>query len=403
MQNGTMGSGDLLAGNDWLDPLEQQVRGGVRQFLQELIEQEVSEALGRLRHGRAPGAKGYRHGHRPRTLMGSFGRLELSVPRARIGGQGGPSREFHSALLPRYKRLTDSANALIAGAYLAGVNTRRVRLALGRLFGGAVGKDTVSRAWRRVQGDFEAWNHRALEGEPIVRVILDGTVVRVRLDGQSTALSILVAMAVREDGQKVLLGLRALAGESQAAWSDLLQDLECRGLKRPELVIIDGGKGLEAALAALWPSTTVQRCTVHKLRNLIAHAPKKLHEELAGEYNAMIYADSPAQVLTRRKAFLRKWRLRCPGVARSLEEAGERLFTFLRYPPQQWRSIRTTNAIERLHEEFKRRIKTQCVLPCADTACMMFWALLASGQITLRKVDGWQTLHVQPNTLDIAA
>ena len=213
-----------------------------------------------------------------------------------------------------------------------------------------------------------------------MRLILDGTVVHVRLDRQSTALSILVAMGVRADGQKMLVGLRALAGESEAAWRDLLQDLESRGLNRSELVIIDGGKGLEAALAALWPNSAVQRCMVYKLRNLIAHAPKKLHEELTAEYSAMIYADTPALVLARRQAFLRKWRLRCPGVARSLEEAGERL-----------------------HEEFKRRTKTQCVLPCADTACMMFWALLASGQITLRKVDGWQTLHVQPDTLDIAA
>jgi len=141
MRNGTMRSTDLLAGEDWLDPLGQHVRGGVRQILQELIEEEVTEALGRLRHGRTEGAKGYRHGHRPRTVMGALGRVDLSVPRARVRGEDGRSREFHSALLPRYKRLTGSASALIAGAYLAGVNTRRVRLALSKLFGGAVSKD----------------------------------------------------------------------------------------------------------------------------------------------------------------------------------------------------------------------------------------------------------------------
>ena len=137
------------------------------------------------------------------------------------------------------------------------MNTRRVRLALGKLFGGAVSKDTVSRAWRRVQVDFESWNRRSLEGEPIVRLILDGTVVHVRLDGHSTVLSILVAMGVRPDGQKMLLVLKALAGESEAAWRDLLQDLESLGLSRPELVIIDGGKGLEAALAAMWPNAAM--------------------------------------------------------------------------------------------------------------------------------------------------
>src|SRR5260221_1947589 len=119
----------------------------------------------------------------------------------------------------------------------------------------------------------------------------------------------------------------------------------------------------------------------------------------------MLYAEPVQDVLAKRTAFLRKWRVRCSAVADSLPEAGEQLFTFLRLPPSQWRSIRTTNAIERLHEEFKRRIKTQCLLPCAETACLLFWALVASGQIKLRKVDGWHSLHVPPakQRLDAAA
>ena len=140
-----------------------------------------------------------------------------------------------------------------------------------------------------------------------------------------------------------------------------------------------------------------QRCTVHKHRNLLAHAPEALHDEVSADYTDMIYAATSKEVETRRRAFLRKWRLRCPAVAVSLEEAGERLFTFTRLPCSQWRSARTTNAIERLHEEFKRRIKTQTVLPSAETAAMLFWALLASGQIVMRKVDGWQTLAEQPS------
>lgn len=117
----------------------------------------------------------------------------------------------------------------------------------------------------------------------------------------------------------------------------------------------------------------------------------------------MIYATTAPAVQAKRKAFLRKWKLKCRAVADSLEEAGDQLFTFLRYPDSQWKSIRTTNAIERLHEEFRRHIKIQCVLPCADIACMLFWALLASGQITLRKVDGWKTLCEPPIALDLAA
>jgi transposase-like protein len=119
----------------------------------------------------------------------------------------------------------------------------------------------------------------------------------------------------------------------------------------------------------------------------------------------MIYAATRQEVEARRKAFIRKWRLKCRAVADSLEEAGDRLFTFTRFPPSQWKSIRTSNAIERLHEEFKRRIKTQTILPCAETAAMLFWALLASGQIVMRKVDGWQSLAEKPSDqiIDLAA
>lgn len=139
----------------------------------------------------------------------------------------------------------------------------------------------------------------------------------------------------------------------------------------------------------------VSRCTVHKHRNLLAHAPERLHEEISTDYKDMIYAKTKQKIEAKRKAFLRKWRLKCPAVATSLAEAGDELFTFARFPESQWKSIRTSNAIERLYEApgldpgGKRRIKTQTVLPSAETAAMLFWALMASGQITMRKVDGW--------------
>ncbi len=237
-------------------------------------------------------------------------------------------------------------------------------------------------------------------------MILDGTVVRVRLDRKATNISLLVVLGVRRDGQKVLLAVKNMGGESEAAWRGILDNLIARGLRTPEFLITDGGAGLERALAALWPDVPAQRCTVHKHRNLLAHAPDALHEEVSADYTDMIYAETAKEVQARRKAFLRKWRLRCPAVATSLEEAGDRLFAFLRLPPSQWKSARTTNAIERLHEEFKRRIKTQTVLPSAETAAMLFWALLASGQITMRKVNGWQTLGEKlaaPVPVDLAA
>jgi putative transposase len=398
----------LFAGEAWFDPIETSIRGRVRGFIEELLEQELTAALGRSRSERVTGEpKGYRNGTRERRLLGSFGPVEISVPRARMadGAEGG-THEWRSPALPRYARMTRQVEALIAGAYLAGTNTRRVKRALAALFGGAVGKDIVSRTWRKVRTDWDAWTRRDLAGEDVVRLILDGTVVRVRLDRKATSISLLVVLGVRRDGQKVLLSIRNMGGESEAAWRSILDDLVARGLRTPEFLITDGAAGLERALAALWPDVPAQRCTVHKHRNLLAHAPDALHDEVTSDYTDMIYAETPKAVQDRRRAFLRKWRLRCPAVATSLEEAGDRLFAFLRLPPCQWRSARTTNAIERLHEEFKRRIKTQTVLPSAETAAMLFWALLASGQITMRKVDGWQTLAQELTDLlpvDLAA
>jgi len=337
-------------------------------------------------------------------VIGTFGATTVSVPRARLEAADGKMSEWHSKALPAYRRRTKEIDAVIAGSYLAGTNTRRVGRALAALFRGSVSKDTVSRTWRKLKGDWDAWNARDLSTEDIARLILDGTVVRVRLDRQATAISLLVVLGVRADGQKVLVSVRNMGGESEAAWRAVLDDLVRRGLKRPGLAIVDGAPGLEAALASLWSDLLVQRCTVHKLRNLIAHAPKRLAEEVSSDFSDMINGKTAKEVATRRKAFVRKWRLKCRAVADSLVEAGEQLFTFTRLPPDQWKSARTTNAIERLHEEFKRRIKTQTVLPSAETAAMLFWALLASGQIRLRKVDGWRTLSrelAQP--IDLAA
>jgi putative transposase len=398
--------------DNWFDPIESGVRGRVREFIEELIQCELDDALARPRYGRAKdadrrptGIAGHRHGSRTRSLTGSFGRTEITVPRARLQTGDGKTTEWHSQVLRTYQRRTLTADALIASAYLAGTNTRRVRRALAALFRDAVSKDIVSRVWRKIKSDWEAWNARSLAAEPIVRLILDGTVVRVRLDRKATSISLLVVIGVRGDGQKVLLAVKSMGGESTEAWRAVLDDLIERGLRRPSFLIVDGAPGLEKAIAAVWDGVPVQRCTVHKHRNLLAHAPERLHEEASADYTDMIYAATPDEIETRRKAFIRKWRLKHRPVADSLEEAGERLFTFAQLPPSQWRSARTTNAIERLHEEFKRRIKTQTVLPSAQTAAMLFWALLASGQINMRKVDGWQTLATLPSDqpIDLAA
>ena len=192
-----------------------------------------------------------------------------------------------------------------------------------------------SRLWRRgwqgygepgvAEGetDWDARNNaRALNDEPTVRLIFDGTVVGVRLDRKATAIPLLVVLGVREDGQKVLLAVKNMGGETSQAWRTVLDDLVKRGLRKPEFLIVDGATGLEQALAALWGDVPTQRCTVHKHRNLLAHAPQRLHNEISADYNDMVYATSAAEIEQRRRAFIRKWR---PNARRSLTASRRRV------------------------------------------------------------------------------
>jgi len=169
-------------------------------------------------------------------------------------------------------------------------------------------------------------------------------------------------------------------------------DLQARGLRAPLLAIIDGNPGLRPALSRTWPATAVQRCAVHKLRNLERKAPKHALDELREDFHRIVYAASADAGRAAYTAFERKWATRCPGVGRSLHEGGAELLTFFTFPKAQWKTLRTTNVIERLNEEFRRRVKTQGSLPTEDAALILLFSLVASGQIKLRKIDGHATI-----------
>ena len=231
----------LLANEAGYDPIEDRLRENIRATIEAVFEEELDAFLGRCRYDRGTDKPtGYRHGHRERQLIGTFGAETISVPRARTVDEVGKTTEWRSKALPRYQRLTKKAEALIASVYLAGTNTRRVKRALYGLFEGAVCKDVVSRAWRKVKVDWDAWVARNLSDEDIVRLILDGTVIKTKLDRKATNISVLAAIGVRRDGQKVLLSIKNMGGESKAAWGMFLGDLDARGLKQPEFVIVDG-------------------------------------------------------------------------------------------------------------------------------------------------------------------
>jgi len=215
--------------------------------------------------------------------------------------------------------------------------------------------------------------------------------LRVRSAGKVTSVPVLTAVVVLADGGKELLALELCGSESGDAWTGFVDDLRTRGLRAPLLAVIDGNPGLRQALGRTWPATAVQRCCVHKLRNLERKAPKHALDELREDFHRIVYAASGDAGRTAYTAFERKWAKRCPGVVRSLQEGGAELLTFFTFPKAQWKTLRTTNVIERLNEEFRRRVKTQGSLPTEDAALILLFSRVASGQIKLRKIDGHTT------------
>ena len=386
------------------DAIERVMRERIRETIERLVHEELAAALCAGKSMRVGEQRtGYRHGTRPRTLSTSLGPTAITLPRARLHEAEGRTREWQSTVIPRYGRRTRRVDEALLGVYLSGANTRRIRGALAPLLRGApLSKDAISRLVGRLREDFATWGQRDLAAEQICYLFLDGWYPRVRIGKKRVRVPVLLTLGTCADGRRVLLDLRLAGEESTAAWQEVLQSLIRRNVGRPVLAIVDGNPGLEAALRTTWPPIDLQRCTNHKLWNLLAKAPATLREELAEDYRRMIYAPTAAAVEQGRAAFRRKWKLRCVAVWKSFEEAGDELFTFLRYPLSQWKALRTTNALERINEEFRRRTKTQASLPSEEAVLLLLFGLVRSGQIVLRRLVGWQDMKVVSKRIEAA-
>ena len=374
------------------DRLTEALRERVREMILRLTEAELSEVLAVLPYERKGERRGYRNGKRERWVSTGLGATVIELPRARLT-EGGEEKEWQSVLIERYQRRARSVDSALLGCYLSGANGRRIRGALSPLLRGApLSKSAISRIVGRLQGLFSDWRKRSLKEEAVVLLYLDAIALRVRIANKVVSAPVLVALGVKADGQKGVLDLELLQSESSECWGGFVEGLIGRGLKRPCLVIIDGNKGLRAAVDKNWPGIEVQRCTVHKLRNLERHVPRHALEEVKSDYHRIIQAESLEQARKAYREFVLKWKKLAPKVVVSLEEAGEELLTFYRFPNSQWKSLRTTNAIERLNGEFRRRVKTQGSLPNAQAAELLLFGLIISGQIHMRRIDGWQDL-----------
>jgi len=376
------------------DSIEAVMRRRVRETIEAIVEEELEAVVGARKSARVGEIRhGYRHGTRERTLTTSLGPATIAMPRARVRQGDGTSTEWRSETVRRYQRRTSRVDEAILGVYLAGGNTRRIKGALAPLLrGGPLSKDAVSRLVGRLREDFDMWRARDLADEDVRYVFMDGWYPKVRIGGRRERVPVLVTLGVRGSGERVVLDMRLVGEESAASWTEVVASLAARQLTRPVLAVIDGNPGLTNALRSYWPGIAIQRCTAHKLRNLQAKAPARLREELTEDYRRMIYADTVTAVEQARTRFTKKWQLRCPAVVESLKEAGDELFTFLRFPRSQWKALRTTNALERINEEFRRRTKTQASLPSQDAVLLLLFGLLRSGQIKLRTLDGYHDM-----------
>ena len=362
----------------------------VRVALETAVHEELRAALGVIPYERNELRCGYRNGAKTRTLTGPTGPVALTLPRATLFAG---AEEWTSRIVPRYQRRMPEVNEAIVATYLAGGNTRRIRGALQPLLKTApLSKSAVSRVIATLKSSLETWRTRSLADLDVIYLYLDGFALRVRSAGKVVSVPVLGVVAVLSDGRKQLLALDLCGGESFATWKGCLADLVARGLRAPVLAVIDGNAGLRRAVSEVWPRAAVQRCCVHKLRNLERKAPKHALAEIRDDFHRIVYAASLEAAHGAWAAFERSWGKRCPGVVTSLREGGDELLTFLTFPKTQWKTLRTTNTIERLHEEFRRRVKTQGSLPTEDAALVLLFSLVASGQIKLRRIDGWRKI-----------
>lgn len=389
MQETSTGPATIL---QFRQDIEAQFRKDIREALEVALREELAATLASDRHERTDRRRGYRNGIVERTITTPEGTRTIAVPRGRIVDRDGATQEFHSQLLPRYARRTREIDEAILGCYLGGVNSRRIRTALKPLLGERhLSKSAVSRIVARLKVLFTNWQERDLSSERYPVIFLDGFHLKVRLARRVISVPVLAALGVAENGQKCLLDLRVATSEAEATWGGVITDLQQRGLAAPLLLVVDGHAGLKKALER-WDGVRVQRCTTHKLVNLKVHCPKHAQAEMKRDYHRMVYASDGLAARAAYDAFVKKWSTLCPAVAKSLEEAGLELLTFYDFPKAMWKSLRTTNTLENLNREFRRRTKTQASFVTEGAALIILYGLVAFGQIQLRKIDGHKQL-----------
>ncbi|MGH2781395.1 MAG: IS256 family transposase [Thermoleophilaceae bacterium] len=382
---------DALAGVDGeQDPVETVARLGARLILQQALEAETEVFLGRSRYERSAEPVGYRNGYEPRTVRTTSGPLELERPRLRGASELG----FASAVLGKQVTRTHALEALVVLSFLRGLSVRDVEGLLEEVFDGkVVSKSTVSRICEQTKERYRSWRERDLAEHDLVYCFLDAIYLKLRPDDEP-AEGVLCAWGMTLEGRKVLLGLQLGSRESYEDWLDFARELTKRGLRCPALIVADGAPGLWKAASEAWPAALGQRCTVHKLRNLLAKLPERLHREVKGRYwVALDEAQSPTAAGTALRGLARDYGAAHPSFARSLEDDLDALVVHLRFPGEHRKRIRSTNLLERTFVEVRRRTKVIGRFPGETSALCLVWAVL---ELASR---GWRGITMTPKAV----
>jgi len=338
---------------DLFEMIRCDVRETVGRYLSELMEAELTQFLGRERYERCGGDGSHRNGSYGRrfTLKG-VGEVAVRVPRDRKG-------EFQTQVIPRSKQYEDALREDLCAMFLAGVSTRTLSLMSERLIGRKISASEVSKASKELSDAVEQWKERDLSKESIQYMIVDGVLFSMRVGSSIEKVPVLVAVGVTQSGHRTFLGLQSGDKESASNWREFFKDLKRRGLDGSTVVlgIMDGLPGLERVFKEEFPKAKVQRCQVHVARNVLAKVPRKLKKTIGDEIRSIFYASSKEKALDFFQEFKTQWEKELPSAVKCLDNSLDACLTYLKFPEEEWICLRTTNVLERVNKEFKRRTK----------------------------------------------
>jgi transposase-like protein len=341
----------------------------VERVLQEVLEAEMTEHVGAAPHERTDTRKGHRNGHKPRMLRTRVGTLNLLVPQDREG-------TFSTRLFSRYQRNEKALVLALMEMYVEGVSTRKVKDVTEELCGTTFSKSLISSLAGRLDAELEAWRSRPLEAKAYPYLFVDARYEKARVDGRVVSQGALVVSGVRDDGYREILAVEVADTESEATYQEMFRSLKSRGLSSVELVVSDDHKGLKAAITRHFQGASWQRCQVHYVRNLLGMVSFAKRKELGADLRAIFAATSREQALGIASSVANKWLEKGnEKVAEHLEEYLEECLSCLAFPESHRRRIRTTNGLERLNQEIKRRTRVVRIFPNGQSCLRLVTAL----------------------------